>query len=84
MNELRLEKGCQQLRLTFAQWALRKLDEGVTFVFTLETWIELGPRRRRKRRFSRPKGPNPHDNAREKFKSDLQGYYVLESKSYGL
>lgn len=37
-----LNAGCEQLRVTFATWALRKLNEGAIFVFTDETWIELG------------------------------------------
>ena len=42
----RLTQLDHQKRLNFAQWALHKLDEGVIFVFTDETWHNLGEGRR--------------------------------------
>lgn len=57
--------------MEFADWALQKLNEGALFVFTDESWVNLGNPKRRKRRISRPKGSNAYDYKRDKPKVEM-------------
>lgn len=63
----------KEARVSFASWALEKLDEDPSplFVFTDESWINLGQSRRRRKKVSRPVRSNPWDYTRPKNKPEV-------------
>ena len=63
----------KEARVAFAHWALAKLDEDPSslFVFTDESWINLGQGRRRRKKILRPVGSNPWDYSRPKNKPEV-------------
>ena len=63
----------KKARAVFAHWALANLDEDPSplFVFTDQSWINLGQGRRRRRKISRPVGSNPWDYSRPRNKPEV-------------
>ena len=66
-----LDEFGRQKRVQFARQALQKLDEGALFVFTDESWINLGNAKRRKKELSRAVGSDAYDYKREKPKVEM-------------
>src|SRR5205814_1027442 len=59
----KLDADLRDLRLEFSRWALHQLDQGALFIFSDETYINLGGHPHKKRRFTRMKGETSETSA---------------------